>query len=135
MKKEKPSILLTVVSLVCGFLVVFPIIWLIFSSFKPSSELFSYPLSLFPKNFSIDHYLSVLEGGFLGYVYNSLFLAVVGTLITLVISAMCGYALAIYRGSIKYTNLVFAVFFTGHTNSWRNVNHFTNYSYQLFRII
>ena len=36
----------------------------------------------------------------MGYVKNSLFLAVVGTLITLVISSMCGYALAIYRFEI-----------------------------------
>ena len=44
---------------------------------------------------------------------NSLFLAVVGTLITLVISSMCGYALAIYRFEIKYVNLVFGVFLLG----------------------
>ena len=44
---------------------------------------------------------------------NSLFLAVVGTLITLLISAMCGYALAIYRFEIKYVNLVFGVFLLG----------------------
>jgi len=113
MKKERPSIFLTGLSLVCGFLIVFPIIWLIFSSFKPSSELFSYPLSLFPKDFSLDHYVRVLKGGFLQYIYNSLFLAIVGTAITLAISAMCGYALAIYRGSIRYTNLVFAVFLLG----------------------
>lgn len=113
MKKNKASILLTSISLISGFLIVFPIIWLVFSSFKPSNELFSYPLSLFPKNFSIDHYVSVLEGGFLGYIYNSLFLAVVGTLITVVISAMCGYALAVYRKNIKYTNLIFAIFLLG----------------------
>lgn len=41
------------------------------------------------------------------------FLAVVGTLITLLISAMCGYALAIYRFEIKYVNLVFGVFLLG----------------------
>ena len=39
--------------------------------------------------------------------------AVVGTLITLLISAMCGYALAIYRFEIKYVNLVFGVFLLG----------------------
>ena len=44
---------------------------------------------------------------------NSLFLAVVGTLITLAISAMCGYGLAIYRHEITYSNKVFAVFLLG----------------------
>ena len=49
----------------------------------------------------------------MGYVYNSFFLAIVGTLITLVISSMCGYALAVYRHEIKYTNLVFGIFLLG----------------------
>ena len=113
MKKKKTSILLTALSIVSGFLIVFPIIWLVLSSFKPSNELFSYPLHLFPRNFTIEHYKNVMQGGFLTYIYNSMFLAVVGTLITLAISAMCGYALAIYRHSIKFTNLVFGVFLLG----------------------
>lgn len=113
MKTNKSSITLTAFSMVCGVLIVFPIIWLVLSSFKPSSELFSFPLSLFPKNFTMEHYESVLKGGFMKYIYNSFFLAVVGTLITLTISSMCGYALAIYRHSIKYTNVVFAVFLLG----------------------
>ena len=68
---------------------------------------------MFPSAPTTEHYKSVLDGGFIGYVKNSLFLAVVGTLITLLISAMCGYALAIYRFEIKYVNLVFGVFLLG----------------------
>ena len=86
---------------------------MVLSSFKPSGELFSYPLHLFSQDPTVEHYASVLAGGFMGYVKNSLFLAVVGTLITLVISSMCGYALAIYRFEIKYVNLVFGVFLLG----------------------
>src|SRR5699024_10838371 len=95
-KKKGHSVILTTISMISGFLILFPIIWLIFSSFKPSSELFSYPLSLFPKDFTLEHYKSVLDGGFMQYIYNSFFLAIVGTAITLVISSMCGYALAVY---------------------------------------
>ena len=62
--------------------------WIVLSSFKPSNELFTYPLRLLPSTPTLEHYSSVLEGGFMGYVKNSLFLAVVGTLITLLISAM-----------------------------------------------
>ena len=49
----------------------------------------------------------------MGYIKNSFFLAIVGTLITLVISSMCGYALAVYRNEIKYTNFVFGIFLLG----------------------
>lgn len=113
MKEKKTSPVLTIISLVCAILILFPIVWLVLSSFKSSNELFAYPLHLLPKHFTIEHYKSVIEGGFMKYIYNSLFLAVVGTVITLAISAMCGYALAIYRNSIKYTNLVFTVFLLG----------------------
>lgn len=55
----------------------------------------------------------MVEDGLFNYVKNSLFLAIVGTVITVVISAMCGYALAIYRKEITYVNKVFAVFLLG----------------------
>jgi alpha-1,4-digalacturonate transport system permease protein len=43
-----------------------------------------------------------------------LFLAIVGTAITVAISSMCGYAFAIYRNEIKYTNKVFGIFLLGN---------------------
>ncbi|MFA6688769.1 MAG: carbohydrate ABC transporter permease [Sphaerochaetaceae bacterium] len=92
---------------------VFPIVWLVFSSFKQTGELFSYPLRMFPTEWTASHYAKVINDGFFGYVFNSLFLAVVGTLITLVISSMCGYALAIYRFDVSYTNLIFGIFLLG----------------------
>lgn len=106
-------IFITVLGFLIALLMVFPIIWLLLSSFKPSTELFSYPLRLFPQEFSIDSYVNVIKKGFFLYVKNSLFIAVVATVITVVISAMCGYALAIYRNEIRFTNKVFAVFLLG----------------------
>ncbi len=88
MKDKRVSIPMTILSLAIGVIVIFPIIWLVLSSFKPSGELFTYPLHMFPSTPTTEHYSSVLAGGFMGYVKNSLFLAVVGTLITLLISAM-----------------------------------------------
>ncbi len=104
-----PSALTLIVSLA----ILFPIVWLVLSSFKETGELFSYPLVMFPSRFTFIHYQKVIGEGFFGYVFNSLFLAVVGTAITLVISAMCGYALAIYRQEVSYTNLVFGIFLLG----------------------
>lgn len=112
-KKTILTVLFTLVGLTVAAVMIFPIIWLFMSSFKDSSELFSYPLHFLPEVFSLDSYKGVIEGGFFQYVKNSLFIAVVGTAITVVISAMCGYALAIYREEIKYTNKVFAIFLLG----------------------
>ncbi|WP_293893089.1 MULTISPECIES: carbohydrate ABC transporter permease [unclassified Sphaerochaeta] len=101
------------VTLLVSLVILFPIVWLVLSSFKETGELFSYPLAMLPSRFTFVHYQKVIGEGFFGYVFNSLFLAVVGTAITLVISAMCGYALAIYRHEVSYTNLVFGIFLLG----------------------
>ena len=101
---------MTVLSLVIALAILFPIIWLVCSSFKQSNELFRYPLHMLSADPTAEHYVSVMEGGFMRYVGNSFFLAIVGTIITLVISSMCGYALAVYRNEIKYTNFVFGIF-------------------------
>ena len=108
--KNNGYILLTIFVFIIASIFIFPIIWLALSSFKTSSELFGYPLHLFPQQFSIESYVSVIKNGFFRYVFNSLFLAVVGTTITVLISSMCGIALAIYRTEIKYANLVFGIF-------------------------
>jgi len=107
------EILITLVGVLVAVIMIFPIIWLLMSSFKANTELFAYPLHLFPQEFSINSYINVIKNGFFTYVKNSLFIAVVGTLITVIISAMCGYALAIYRNEINYTNKVFAIFLLG----------------------
>lgn len=112
-KKLLQSVLLTLLGFFIAFLVIFPIVWLLFSSFKPRTELFAYPLHLLPSKFDFSNYKSVIESGFFNYVKNSFFLAIVSTLITLVISSFCGYALAIYRNEIRYTNKVFAIFLLG----------------------
>ncbi len=112
-KRKIQTTVVSVVGIITAIIFAFPIFWLFMSSFKPSSELFAFPLHLFPQEFTIQSYLDVIGGGFFVYVKNSLFIAVVGTIITLVISSMCGYALAIYRNEIKYVNKVFAIFLLG----------------------
>ena len=111
--KKMDTIILTFLAMVSAAVIIFPIIWLVLSSFKSSTELFAYPLHLFPKEFTIDSYISVMKKGFGLSMQNSFFLAVVSTVITLLISAMCGYALAIYRVEIKYVNLIFGIFLLG----------------------
>lgn len=106
-------IVVTTIALLLAILFIFPIIWLVMSSFKLSSELFKYPLRFFPQHFTFEHYISVLKNGFMQYVFNSFLIAIVATLITLVINSMCGYALSIYRNEIKSANKIFAVLLLG----------------------
>lgn len=105
--------LMTLLGVLIAVIFLFPIIWFFLSSFKSSSELFTYPLSLFPKQWSFDNYSSVLQHGFMRYVYNSAFVSVVATAICVAFSSAAGYGLAIYRHDVKSANVFFAIFIMG----------------------
>ena len=80
-----------------ALLVLFPVIWIVLSSFKPQNELFRQPLSLLPRAFTLQNYSQALsQGNFLRYFGNSLFVSVTSTLLAVLINVMAGYALAKY---------------------------------------
>ena len=99
MQVSKTSVIVkSVVSLLFALIWVFPVVWLVLSSFKPGSELFTYPLTLFPKDFSISGYASTFERyNVFRATYNTAFITLFATVITLVMSCMCGFALAKYH--------------------------------------
>jgi alpha-1,4-digalacturonate transport system permease protein len=86
------------VALAVSFLFLFPGLWLILSSFKSGSELFSFPLHLFPKQATFMNYREVwLKMAFPRYMANSFIVAVSATFLTVLFSSMSGFALAKYR--------------------------------------
>ncbi|NLD33382.1 MAG: carbohydrate ABC transporter permease [Clostridiales bacterium] len=77
--------------------VLFPVIWIVLSSFKAQSELFRQPMTLLPRAFTLDNYRQALsQGDFVRYFGNSLFVAVASTLLAVLFNVMAGYALAKY---------------------------------------
>jgi alpha-1,4-digalacturonate transport system permease protein len=76
----------------------FPVLWFLLSSFKPAGELFSYPLTFFPKNPTVKGFTQAWTSFDVAqYFVNTLIVAVSATLLTIVASAACGYALAKYN--------------------------------------
>jgi alpha-1,4-digalacturonate transport system permease protein len=101
---KKQFTALVILSLIC----MFPIIWVFLSSFKQQTELFNFPLTLFPKNWTLENYRNALsQGNFVLYFSNTAIVAVVSTVIAVAINIMAGYALAKYkfkgRDAIFYT--------------------------------
>ena len=85
---------------------IFPVIWLIISSFKDGSELFNYPLTILPEHFTLENYTTALQQfDLIRYTSNTAFITVVATVITVLMSCMCGYALAKYK--YKWLNVLF----------------------------
>ena len=102
------KIVINVLKYLLIFIFFFPILWIVFSSLKPQSELFTFPLSFLPVNPTLENYFaSFRSGNFARYFFNSTFVAVNSTIITVLINTMAGYALSKYY--FKGRDLIFFI--------------------------
>lgn len=86
--------------------ILFPFYWMIVNSLKPAAELFSLPLSYWPRQATLDNYLAVLaDDSFVRSIVNSVVVAGGTTLLSLGLSSMAAYALARYRFRGKQATL------------------------------
>ncbi len=89
--------MLTAALFIVALMYLFPIVWLLLSSLKPGNELFSYPLNIIPENPTVDGYIySWQTMEFIKYFINTLIVAIMTTILTVLASATCGFALAKY---------------------------------------
>ncbi len=78
-------------------MVIFPFVWMIYSTFKTNKE-FMRSVWSFPTSLNFDAYVSAWSGGALGgYAVNSLIIMAGATVLTVLVSTLAGYALAVYR--------------------------------------
>jgi multiple sugar transport system permease protein len=101
-------VLLHVVVITGAIITVLPLVWMIYSSFKTTAEIFRYPPWLPPASWSLHNYQSLLEGWtFDSWYGNSLIYAVTQTVLTLFFCSLAGFAFAKY--AFRGKNLLFAV--------------------------
>lgn len=82
-------------------LYAFPLVWFLLSAFKPGSELFQYPLTIFPENPTVGGFEKAWDRfDFMLYFSNTLAVALSTTVLTVLASAMTGYALAKYQDKV-----------------------------------
>ena len=88
--------LITVIAIILGIIIIFPLIYCFLSSFKTPSE-FLNP-KLFPSSFLyLDNFKNALErGNLLRYTLNSFVIAFVGTAVRMVLSILAAYAFTFY---------------------------------------
>ena len=81
-------------------IVLYPLLWLFLSTFKPSSEFGSNP-GLIPENPTVDNYTKVVEGiagtPLWRFFANSFFIAIMAVIGTVLSSALAAYAFARIR--------------------------------------
>jgi len=77
---------------------VIPLAWMVSASLMPQGEATSFPPHLIPSHVTFEHYRTPFTNLNLGRAFvNSLFVAIVGTLLSLLFNSMAGYAYAKLR--------------------------------------
>ena len=91
---------------------LFPFLLVIISSFTEEATLVREGYKLIPTKWSMDAYMAVLSSATVPRAYGvTLFITVIGTLLSLVLTAMCAYAIS--GTMLKYRNIItFAFYFT-----------------------
>lgn len=80
--------------IIASFIAVFPLLWVVASSFKTSTELAQNPLQLVSSAPTLEHYRKVVtEIGFLGNLRNSLLIATCSTVIAVLVSLLGAYGI------------------------------------------
>jgi multiple sugar transport system permease protein len=109
MHAARAKVIWSVIAWTIVLVVVFPLIWMIVTSVKPQSELFSIPPTLAPETITFEHYVRLLtETPFLQYFRNSMILAVTTTLVVVTLGTLGAYSLVRfkYRGRETLATLV-----------------------------
>lgn len=77
---------------------IFPLYWIIITSFKTQKDIFSLPIQYWPKEFTLDNYIQIFKiSHFQTYIFNSFLVSIVASFIVLIISMLGGYVLARFK--------------------------------------
>jgi len=88
--------------LVYTLFLIFPLVWMISTSLKSTSELYSGVVSLIPSVPTLEQYRTALtEGMLLRSIWNSVLVGTVATVATIVLALPSAYALARYRSFLN----------------------------------
>ncbi len=76
----------------------FPIYWMLATSLRPNTEVFVFPPSLVPRQFTLEHYVNFIRNPqLLRFLWNSLLIASVTAVSSLVVSTYAAYAFSKFR--------------------------------------
>ncbi|MBQ8753237.1 MAG: carbohydrate ABC transporter permease, partial [Clostridia bacterium] len=114
------TLLLLVFILAIGFVMALPLVYTVVTAFKPINELFLYPPRFFVQNPTGDNFIQMMSivnnswVPFSRYLFNSVFVSLVGTTAYIFIASMAAYPLAkhAFPGHKAFSSLlVWAILF------------------------
>lgn len=99
LNQKQKNILLCLISIIVACVLLFPIYWIIVSSFKNDAEIFASPPTFIPKVFTIHTYTDQFTGdnNILIAFFNSLKIATTSMVIACILAVPAGYGLARFK--------------------------------------
>lgn len=98
--------LIFLLMLALAIVTVYPVVYIVFGSFKENRELVSGGLNILPKRFIMDNYVQAWNmGNFSQYTWNSVYLSTMVTVITILTTSMAGYVF--HRKEFRFKSLIY----------------------------
>lgn len=112
-KKKRPSEHLRnspvyLVLAIYAILIAYPLIWMVISSFKNTTEIFTEPWGL-PSVWLVENYAQAWDRGISAYFVNSLIVTIVTTLGTVLLAALCAYGMVRMNNRVADVVLILAM--------------------------
>ncbi|GBG07677.1 MULTISPECIES: carbohydrate ABC transporter permease [Paenibacillus] len=95
------KLITTIIMLIVGLIFLLPFVWMLVTSFKFENDVFNFPIEWLPVRWNmVENYREVWMGQypFLLYYLNSMKVAVLTTVVSVIISSMAGFAF----GKLQY---------------------------------
>ena len=90
-----------------AFIVLFPLAWVILGSFKNPSEIFAFPTTFFPREFTLTNYADVIRRTALPtYLINTAIVTAFTLVFTLIIGTVAAYGFSRWNFPFKNTVMV-----------------------------
>ena len=100
-KRRIKFIISNVIITIIALIMIYPLVWMVMSSFKQSNTIFQTAGQLFPTNPTIENYINGFKGfgnvPFWKFFRNSFFLSIVGTIGTVLSSSLVGYGFSRFK--------------------------------------
>ena len=113
----------------CGILSILPLIMIVNNAFKPLDEIFKFPPNIFVRNPTLNNFadLAVVLGTslvpFSRYLFNTVYVTILGTFGHVIIASMCAYVLSKYRvpgGAFIFNLIVYSLMFPSSVTATPN---------------
>jgi multiple sugar transport system permease protein len=95
---KKAGLVTKIFLAVVMILLLFPILWMVLTSFKNNLSVYKIPPEWIPKNPSIKNYIDLIKDQlFMGYYLNNFIIGGITTVCTVVVSVLGGYSFSRYK--------------------------------------